>query len=210
MRVAGTLTSLAAFAATAAVAQEQPGTVSGNRIEAAPQISSSGDRGLVEEQLSSQQVVRQPVAQIATVPKNAAPLQATSDPKVGRTGVAAEIGGKDRCDPALPAAKRTRACNDVIETRAAEFERANKTELTPEQRLLLTREIQGAGPDVANATQHVAKTGQTDDQLEMGIAATVINQNQPPAKPEPGTDPKIDPQTQAIINSVLANQQPPH
>jgi hypothetical protein len=133
-----------------------------------------------------------------------------SSPSAGRTGAIEAVAGKDRCDPAIISAKRTTVCKEVIESRAGEFARPNATQLSPEQRLLLTRELQGAGQNVANATHRLAESGETDDQLEMGIAATVLQQNKPPSKPDTETDPKIDAATQAIINAILVNQAAPH
>jgi hypothetical protein len=178
--------------------------------EAAPQISRGQDRGLAQDQLSSARSPQQPLTQVSRSARNASAPQPLSDPSAGRTAAVEPVTGKDRCDPARLPQMRSKLCKDVIEGRANDFQRQSATELSPEQRLLLTRELQGAGRDVANATQRLGKTGETDDNLEMGIAATVLKQGAPPAKTETETNPKIDAATQAIINAILVNPGTPH
>ena len=185
-------------------------TPAADSTEAAPQISTPHDRRLVEDQVTAGSPAHQPVAQFGGAVRKAQPPQALSEPAAGRTGSVEAVGGKDRCDPQAAKAKQSKICSGVIETRANDYARAGTTELSPEQKLLLTREIQGGGQDVANATQRLGKSGASDDPLEMGIAATVLNQNQPPPAPEKETDPKIDAATQAIINAILVNQTTPH
>lgn len=178
--------------------------------EAAPQISTPRDKGLVEEQVSPAGTLHQGVAQIARTAPTAQPPQPLSDRSQGRTAAIEAVKGKDRCDPQADKDKRTKICSDVIESRADEFRRPTPTELSPEQRLLLARQIEGGGKTVADATRRLADTGTSENDVEtMGIAATVLQQSQPPAKPDKETDPKIDAATQAIINAILVNPSTP-
>jgi len=181
-----------------------------DRTEAAPQISNPHDRDLSADQLSAGPAARQPVTQITRALPTAQAPEPLSQPSAGRTGAVERVQGNDRCDPAVPTAKRTKICNDVIEARANEFQRRKAAELSPEQRLLLTRQLQGGGDDVANATQRLGRNGETDDPLELGIAATVLNRNQPPQNEDQGSNPQIDAATQAIVNAILVNQITPH
>jgi hypothetical protein len=214
--VRGLMLAAAFLGPPAASAQElagsaQPPTATADDpTEAAPQISRTRDRGLVEEQVSRGGAAHESVSQIGRPGRNAQAPQPLSDRSAGRTAAVEPVGGKDRCDPAVPRKEAAKTCKDVIETRASDFQRRDPTELSPEQRLLLTREIQGGGQDVANATQRLGRNGQTDDPLEMGIAATVLNRNQVPPATEKETDPKIDAATQAIINAILVNPTTPH
>lgn len=182
-----------------------------NATDSPSQISAPRDKLTSEDQLTPRRTVQQPISQIGASKRTAQGPQSLSTRSDGRPAPVEHIAGKDRCDTALPPEKRTKLCNNVIETRASDFERRDPTELSPEQRLLLAREIQGAGNDVANATQRLGKDAETDDPLELGIAATVLNQNSAGAKAaDDNKGPKIDAATQAIINAIVVNQTTPH
>ena len=151
----------------------------------------------------------QPVTQISGSVRTAQPPQALSEPSAGRTGSVEPVGGKDRCDPQSAKEQASKFCSGVIETRANDYARRANRAVARAEAAAHSRNP-GRRQDVANATQRLGKSGTSDDPLEMGIAATVLNQNPPPPAPEKETDPKIDAATQAIINAILVNQSTPH
>ena len=174
-----------------------------SRVEAAPQISTPADKGLAEEQISTARSRREAVGQITRVVRSAQAPEALSDRSAGRTGAVEPVTGKDRCDPRASTDKRIKICSDVIESCADEFRRPMPTDLSPEQRLLLTRQIEGGGKTVADATRRLADTGDTGNDLEkMGIASIVLAPPEPAPKPQKPTDPTLDAATQAIIQAV--------
>ena len=172
--------------------------------EAAPQISSKTDRGAVEQ--LSRPKVSEPLPQVAPTLRSTQTSQTLEDRTAGRTAATAPVGGADRCDPATASEKQSKLCREVIETRAREFQRRAPTELTPEQKLLLAREIEGGGSDVADASRRLASTGEADDTTaSLGIAWIVLKQNDAPPPPSKDKEPVIDSATQAIINAIVAN-----
>lgn len=170
--------------------------------EAAPpaQISRTADSVAGEQQLTTDRASRQQPSQVSRGTRSSEASQPLSRPSEGRTAAVDKVQGDDRCDPAIPAAKRPARCKQVIEARADEFTKSDPTELSPEQKLLLRKEREAAGDDVADATKRLARSGATNDSLTaMGIASIVLNQQQQ-RKDEKPDDPEAEAATEAIIN----------
>lgn len=101
-----------------------------------------------------------------------------STPAQGRPRAAAPIGGADRCDPRVPAARRTPECARVLETRSAEFERPEPTPLSPEQRLLAERRAPTEESVDARTVARRAATGAVGGDLAgqaLAVAANAAN-----------------------------------
>jgi hypothetical protein len=177
--------------------------VPGEAAAAAPpaQISAPADSSAREQQLTTGPASHQPPSQVAKGQRTAEPSQPLSLPADGRTAAVDRVQGKDRCDPATPAAKRSPECSQVIEARADEYSRPEPTELSPEQKLLLREEREGAGEDVADATKRLATSGETSDSLTaMGIASIVLDQQQQQRKEQKPGDADAEAATQAMVN----------
>ena len=192
LRIAALLLASALASAATAQSAVDPGQISG---PATPAIVP----GPVVDDRATQ------AAQISNNAPSAQPPQPLSQPAEGRTSNVEAVAGKDRCDPAVPKEKRSAECRKVIETRAGEYSRPDPTALSPEQKLLLTQEIQGAGDDVANATRRLAVSGEPDNSTEAGIASIVLEQAKPPPKKEE-QDP-ADAAAEAVMNYL--SQIPP-
>ena len=169
--------------------------------EAPQQISSRTDDSTAQTQLTSARASRPEASQLSSAVRTVQPPPALSRPSDGRTAAIERVEGKDRCDPAIPAAKQTEDCKKVLESRADDYARPAPQELSPEQRLLLDQQLQGAGEPLADATHRLATSGVTDNSTDsMGIAAIVLKQGetQPSDK-----DKKEDPATQAAVQAIV-------
>ncbi|HET7605828.1 MAG TPA: hypothetical protein VFK28_07145 [Sphingomicrobium sp.] len=197
------------------------GTTREARTSDAPQqLSHPADSTMRESQLSPSSASQQQPTQVSTAARNAQspqvstaarnaqPPQPLSSPSQGRTGAIERVSGTDRCDPAIPPEKRSDECKQVIETRAAEYARPSRAELSPEQRLLIDQRFR-AGNDVADATRSLAISGEPDSAQAMGIASIVLDrQNEPQPRPGKEQDPAADAAIEAIAN-LLSVTPPP-
>ena len=177
--------------------------------EAPQQISSKSDNSTSETQLTSAHASRPEANQLSSAARTVQPPPPLSRPSDGRTAAVERLEGKDRCDAAIPADKQTDECKKVLETRADDYARPAPQELSPEQRLLLDQQLQGAGEPLADATHRLATSGVSDSSTEsMGIAAIVLKQGatQPADK-----DKQEDPATQAAVQAIVdfVTQTPP-
>lgn len=185
----------------------------------------------------SEQVSREPVAQVAREDRNAAPpaqlssagdrrrspqlyqggrtaapAQALSSPSEGRTGAVAAVEGSDRCDPARRQPNETRRCAQVIETRSAEFSRAEAAPLSPEARLLVEQRNRSSGGQEA-ARRLASNSADPDDVQDQAIASVVLTQR-PLSRPEDeeqdaSSEPTEAQAFQALIERVVGNPPPP-
>ncbi len=177
--------------------------------EAPQQISSNSDDSTAQTQLTSARASRPESNQLSSVARTVQPPPPLSRPSDGRTAAVERVEGKDRCDSAIPAAKQTEDCKKVLETRADDYARPAPQELSPEQRLLLDQQLQGAGEPLADATHRLATSGTPDNSTDsMGIAAIVLKQGQPGPSDK---DKKEDPATQATVDAIVqfVTQTPP-
>lgn len=174
-----------------------------------PQQLGSPNQRPIANQLTGEGGATLPLRQLYTGGPTAQPAEALSRPSEGRkeAGVVQRVVGTDRCDAAAIGRKDKR-CSQVIETRSAEFEKPHPTELTPEQRLLISQQ-QAEG--TTNARSLARRLGSGDDPQsieEQGIAATVARPNAPPAGgAENKHDAAIDPAVQAFVDAMVANAQ---
>lgn len=222
MRLLASLTATGLLVAGAALAQPTAGIpqvsdpsqsvgveppAPANSAQAPAQISSDSESGAAETQLTSARASKQQPTQLSTGPRSAQAPTNLSRPAEGRTAVVERVAGTDRCDPAVAKEKQTDACKQVIETRADDYARPQPPELSPEQRLLLDQQFQGAGEVISDATHRLATTGQSDSSTEsMGIASIVLQQSEAQKQPDKQNDPTADAAVQAIIQ--LMNQTP--
>ena len=186
----------------------EPSQIGTNSADAfVPQQLGSPNQLPIANQLTRESGSALPLRQLYTGGPTAQPAEALSRPSEGRkeAGVVQRVVGTDRCDAAAIGRKDKR-CSQVIETRSAEFEKPHPTELTPEQRLLISQQ-QGEG--TTNARSLARRLGSGDDPQsieEQGIAATVARPNAPPAV---GAEDKhnavIDPAVQAFVDAMVAN-----
>lgn len=183
-------------------------------LQGPPQVSSNSDSLAVETQLTAPlKSVQQPPQLSSGGPNAQAPAQLSSGrptaqapeplskPADGRTAAVERVEGADRCDPAIPKAKQSDECKKVIESRADDYARPQPPELSPEQRLLIDQQMNGAGEAISEAARRLAKSGDPDSSNDaMGIAAIVLQQSAPKA-PEPKQN--EDPTTQAAVDAII-------
>ena len=129
-----------------------------------------------------------------------------SRPSEGRTGAVARVDGRDRCDAAAPRSGQVE-CARVIETRAAEFARAEAS-LSAEERLLAEqRAREQAASGQAAARRLAANAGNPDDVDDQAIASIVLNlpvQQEDPAAEAPAEE--LSPVLQAVVNALTNPQ----
>lgn len=162
------------------------------------QLSSAGDRR------------RSP--QLYQGGRTAAPAQALSSPSEGRTGAVAAVEGSDRCDPARRQPNETRRCAQVIETRSAEFSRAEAAPLSPEARLLVEQRNRPTGGQ-ESARRLASNSADPDDLQDQAIASVVLTQRVPSRPENEEQDASSEPTEaqafQALIDRVVGNPPPP-
>lgn len=177
--------------------------------EAPQQISSRNDDSTAQTQLTNARASRQEASQLSSGVRTVQAAPPLSRPSDGRTAAIDRVEGKDRCDAAIPANKQTEDCKKVLETRADDYARPAPQELSPEQRLLLDQQLQGAGEPLADATHRLATSGVPDNSTDsMGIAAIVLKQSEPQPSDK---DKKQDPATEAAVQAIVqfVTQTPP-
>lgn len=224
-RSAALLISIAFAPASWAIAQPAPdvppaadrselvdvGTPAAPRTTDAPtQISTNAESSPAEAQLTNARASHQDTRQLSTAPRSAQAPEALSRPSEGRTAAIERVEGADRCDPAVAKEKQSNECKKVIESRADEYARRERPELSPEQRLLIDQRWGRGAADVAEATRRLATSGEPDESSEsFGIASIVLQQSQPAQEPEKkAEDPADNAAVQAIIQ--LVTQAPPN
>ncbi|WP_129794164.1 hypothetical protein [Sphingosinicella sp. CPCC 101087] len=140
-------------------------------------------------------------AQLYRGGRTAQPAEALSSPSEGRTGAVARVEGNDACDPAAEGGQaRGRVCEQVIETRASEFERAEPV-VSAEQKLLMEQRLREQAVSAESAARRLATHGGNPDSLEeQGIASLVLRDVQPPAPPNEESPPE---QTSPIIEAIV-------
>ena len=224
-RSAALLISIAFAPASWAIAQPAPdvppaadrselvdvGTPAAPRTTDAPtQISTNAESSPAEAQLTNARASHQDTRQLSTAPRSAQAPEALSRPSEGRTAAIERVEGADRCDPAVAKEKQSNECKKVIESRADEYARRERPELSPEQRLLIDQRWGRGAADVAEATRRLATSGEPDESSEsFGIASIVLQQSQPAQEPEKkAEDPADNAAVQAIIQ--LVTQTPPN
>lgn len=213
----------AAAAASPAAAQERDGSaVSASQIQAAPEQGAADtpqlnqERGPVRQpfQLSDPAKSNEPVPQLTTggdrraTPqlyrggRTAQPSQPLSTPAEGRTGTVAPVEGADRCDAAQHGGRKVQACERVIETRSAEFTRAETSPLSPEQRLLSEQRNRTTMSDQAAARR--LATGISDpDELQDQAIASVALRGLPTAQQEKKEEPaELSSDVAAIVQAI--------
>lgn len=188
----------------------EPSQIGTNSADAVvPQQLGSPNQRPVANQLTGESGLALPLRQLYIGGPTAQPAEALSRPSEGRkeAGVVQRVVGSDRCDAAATGRKHKR-CSQVIETRSAEFEKPHPTELTPEQRLLMSQQ---QGEVTTNARSLARRLGSGDDPKsieEQGIAAIVASPNAPPAiGAENKQDAAVDPAVQAFVDAMVANAQ---
>lgn len=117
---------------------------------------------------------RSATSQLTTGRKSADPPQALTARAEGRNTRVAPVVGEDRCDR-LAAGKIVDICVNVIETRAAEFVRADPTVLSPEQKLLTEQPKAAENRSLDLATRRLANDGLPLGAIEQGVVATVYD-----------------------------------
>jgi hypothetical protein len=223
MRIAPTFLVLVAFPLSTAMAQDRVDVtqISSSRAtilspvappkttQAPEQLSSGDDSRQSGTQLAPPGTSREPTSQVARATRSAQPPESLSTPEQGRTGAIDPVTGHDRCDPANKAQAKTLKCTKVIENRAAQYARPSPTRLSPEQKLLIDRQLQAREESLADATHRLATSGDSDNSLDsMGIASIVLDQGTRPREPEKKEpDPQQDPAVQAIL--TVLNAAPP-
>jgi hypothetical protein len=223
IRIAPTFLAVVALPLSAAVAQDQVGVtqISSSRAvvlspvappkttQAPEQLSSGDDSRQSGTQLAPPGTSREPTSQVAKAGRSAQPPESLSTPEEGRTGAIDPVTGHDRCDPANKEQAKTLKCIKVIENRAAQYARPSPTRLSPEQKLLIDRQLQAREESLADATHRLATSGDADNSLDgMGVASIVLEQGSKPTEPEEkGPDPQQDPAVQAIL--TILNAPPP-
>jgi hypothetical protein len=170
-----------------------------NRSAAAPgQLSSVGDRR------------RSP--QLYQGGRTAAAAQPLSSPSQGRTGAVSPVGGTDSCDPARRRPNDSSRCSKVIETRSAEFNRAEAAPLSPEARLLVEQRNrvangQGAARRLANNS---ADPDNLQDQAVASVALTQRGDRPAEEEVEGESSAPAEAQAfQAIIEGIVGSPPPP-
>jgi hypothetical protein len=138
--------------------------------------------------------------------RNVAPPSGPA-PRGPRVTASRAIEGQDRCDPQNNPrdAAADPACQQVLETRSAEFVRPDPAELSPEQRLL-AQERAGAeratGSDARRVARQVMGTDTDDESAAQALASVSVSQSQ--QRPQETEQPSLSAETQALINAIVA------
>ena len=124
-----------------------------------------------------------------------------SRPSEGRSAPLVRLGGSDRCDPQTGDAAGRAACARVIETRSAEFERADPLILSPEQRLLVDQRSREGSSSVQSTAQRIGRNeidaNTLDAQSIASLTLRTPDTSAPPTREAEVTD------TQAQINEIV-------
>lgn len=144
--------------------------------------------------------------------RTAAPAQPLSSPAEGRTGTVDPVNGTDRCDTARRRSNDSSRCENVIETRSAEFARRESAPLSPEARLLAeqrNRTLTGQ----ESARRLANNSADPNDFQDQAIASVVLSQRGAPQREEEDEDgaslPTEAQAFQALIEGIVGNPPPP-
>lgn len=176
-----------------------------------PQLTSAQDSGQPAQQLTNERQPPQAPGQIYKGKRSAQASTPLSRPADGRTGSVERVDGKDRCDPAANDRREAPDCDNVIETRAAEFERPDSTPLSPEQRIIIAQQLRERAGSAAGAAKLLAMGSLDADSSEGQAVASIMLK--PPPEPvkekEPVDDANAEQQAAAAIVNAIINQAPP-
>lgn len=160
-------------ARTAAV--DQAAAAGGQPAVAADQLGPAARQVQPGQQLAPRGLkARAGTSQLTSPDKGAEPPQPLTARAEGRNTAVAPVAGKDRCD-GVEAGKLSDICVNVIETRAAEFVRADPTVLSPEQKLLTEQPKATENRSLDLAARRLANDGLPLNVIEQGVAATVYD-----------------------------------
>ena len=192
---------------SAPIARPSSATVisqAGSRSTKTPPQITTPSRDIPASPTASKTTASQQVAR--TGPSADAPASG-STPKQGRNTQTEVVSGDDRCDP-QSGASADDDCKNVIETRSAEFTPPDTEPLSPEQRLMVTRQTAEVTRDVTNATRRLAN-GEVDDSNAGLAISSMVTATQPAdqgAQPESDTI-SNDAIVSAIVTSLGVTQQ---
>lgn len=170
------------------------------------QLSSGGELEPRADQLTSERLPR-PQQQVYRGGRTAQPSDPLSRPYEGRTGTVVHVEGEDRCDAAEGEAGRPAACDQVIETRAAEFQRPDPATLSAEQRLLAEQQTRERGSAQTAARRLAMGSADPDSLEEQAIASMVLPEPAVPVEERPAEE-SLSAEAAAIIQAIVAPPQP--
>jgi hypothetical protein len=169
-----------------------------------PQLTADTESKRSVAQVAPDARDNQAPAQLYKGDRTAQPLEALSSPSEGRTADVVRVAGRDRCDPAEEDGVRAGDCTNVIESRAAEFERPAATALSPEERLLVAQHRDVVS--MKSAARQLAGSGREADSLPtQGLASQVLSS--PPDSPRPdetGAGAPLSAEVEAIVNAIVS------
>ena len=172
------------------------------------QLTSEAESRGQAAQFANRSSSRQSPQQLAPAGRSAQAPASLSRRSEGRPGSTVRLAGHDRCDADVKKDRPAR-CRTVIETRAAEFQKAPPPELSPEQRIILEQASRDRlGFD--GAARRLAGKGDDRNSMEaQGVASIALKGAQPePKKPEPVKEP-ISPEAAALINAIVGQAPQP-
>lgn len=177
---------------------------------APPQLSSQSESASPAQQLTSERPSPRATTQIYKGKRTAQSSQPLSRPADGRTGSVERVEGKDRCDPAAEQKNPAGACANVIETRAAEFQRPETTPLSPEQRIIIAQQLRERAATAGGAAKLLAMGSiDADDPESQQVASVVLKSPAEPVKEKkPVEEPTEAEATAAAIVNAIVNQPP--
>ena len=197
-----------------AAAPQLPAAVIEDAAAQPTQITPRRARNDATPQLNRERRNARAGAQLYQGRRTAQSSEPLSRPAEGRRQGLVRIAGKDRCDPATSGSKPAEACEHVIETRAAEFERRSPLILSPEQRLLVDQRLRDAPSTAEMAVRRIGRNDIDADAADaQSVASLVLNQAEAARVETPQTPASaLDPTTvtgalvQAIIDSTQSSQ----
>ena len=159
-------------------------------------------------QLTSERQSRPLAAQIYKGKRTAQSSTPLSRPADGRTGAVDRVEGKDRCDPVAQERRQAPACENVIESRAAEFGKADSTPLSPEQRIIVAQQLRERGNTAGAARLLAIGLLDADSADGQEVASIVLKPPpEPVKKKEPVEEPTAEEQAVAIVNAIISQPQ---
>jgi hypothetical protein len=178
--------------------------VGGAPVRHYPQLTADTESKRSVAQVAADARDSQGPVQLYKGDRTAQPLEALSSPSEGRTADVVRIAGRDRCDPAEEDGVRAGDCTNVIESRAAEFERPAATALSPEERLLVTQHQEVVS--MKSAARQLAGSGREADSLPaQGVASQVLGSPLDSSRPdETGAGAPLSAEVAAIVNAIVS------
>ena len=175
-----------------------------------PQLTDQEESSSPAEQLTRELRPSPAAAQIYKGRRTAQPSDPLSRPADGRTAAVERVEGKDRCDAAEKGRKTLRKCDNVIETRAAEFARPDSTPLSPEQRIIIQQQLRDRASTADGAARLLAMgTIDANRPEDQAVASIVLRKPpEPPKDKKPDEEPTAAEQAAAAVVNALLNQPP--